>query len=1014
MSSYPPSLPGGSGGTIQMEEGNATMPVSGPARLAFLLGVFFSLSSLSLSAQCDPGGGMGGIGPDVMVGSVTGVSNYGTAGGYYAYSVGTTSCNIGTEDLPWFDSTSQHPVIAQNLYRIENGRFQQIGMSWLKHGFGALQQNACGCGCQSAGTFDRLGPGCSDPYTPGLNGNQGLLGPRSEVYDPASGLFPYPPNLNPANQDLTWRRLRVHGSDLDQTVHGDAVYVVEGHYVTPDDAQSGNGNNNASYSLVNISASTSNHALSFAGGTERQQPGIQAWQDLDSTVVLEDVIDADGALIIVGNRVEDLGNGTWRYDYVIYNMNSTRAVSKFSVPVPVGLNLMDVGMSSPEYHSGEPFNNDPWAFTAGNGVASWTTANQFQDPNANAVRFSTAYSFWFSAFAPPVLSEGSLTHFVPGLADTLSVPVSAPAGDFTAPVEGLVCGVTGIVVDLTWGNPEPYDSISILRDGVTLDVISGNSTSYEDLSSVPGLHEYGVVASSAATGTSGPVFCDVDVPQPLLIGLPAGIPETVLPDGTTTIEVTIEAIPGFAVAAGSEELHLLVGTEVTVVPLTFDTGTSYSVTFPEIPCGSDFAWHLQAQTTSGEQVMLPQEGPASPFLAVSALGVTDILDDFEIASGWQVGEPNNATTGTWTRSNPNGTNAQPEDDHTPAPGVNCWFTGQGSVGGSNGQNDVDGGTTTLYSPVFDLSQGSDPLFSYWRWYSNDTGPSANADVLVIQISDNLVVWNDVEVVGPGGAGTSGGWIFSEVLVSDHVSLTSTIQMRFQASDLGSGSIVEAAVDDFLLHDLECAGIVDCNENGIDDSIDISSMTSTDCDFNGIPDECDIESGTHVDCNSNGFPDSCDVQGGTPDCNENGIPDSCDLAAGTPDCDSNGTPDECDPDCDSDGTPDSCAIAGGEIDCDGNGIPDSCDSPDFIRGDSNGDEVLDISDAIGNLGYVFGTETVGCLASLDVNADLMIDIADGIRILTILFSGRPAPPLPFPDCGPDPAGSVLTCCSPSCP
>ena len=136
--------------------------------------------------QCDPGGGLGGVGPDVIVGVLTGPDSYGNAGGYYAYSCGTTSCNIGTEELLWFANNPNHPVIAQNMYRLKDGRFQMIGMSWLKHGFTALNENLCGTCSPTPGTT--LGVGCSDPYTSGLNGSQGLLGPRSQV-NATTGFF---------------------------------------------------------------------------------------------------------------------------------------------------------------------------------------------------------------------------------------------------------------------------------------------------------------------------------------------------------------------------------------------------------------------------------------------------------------------------------------------------------------------------------------------------------------------------------------------------------------------------------------------------------------------------------------------------------------------------------------------------------------------------------------------------------------------------------------------------------
>jgi hypothetical protein len=120
-----------------------------------------------------------------------------------------------------------------------------------------------------------------------------------------------------------------------------------------------------------------------------------------------------------------------------------------------------------------------------------------------------------------------------------------------------------------------------------------------------------------------------------------------------------------------------------------------------------------------------------------------------------------------------------------------------------GDNDVDGGKTTLYSPVLDLTD-LDAVISYWRWYSNDTGAAPNTDVFVVDMSnDGGGEWFTVETVGPAGLGTSGGWIHHEFRVGDVVDPTSEVILRFIASDLGDGSLVEAAIDDLAVSVVEC-------------------------------------------------------------------------------------------------------------------------------------------------------------------------------------------------------------------
>lgn len=136
---------------------------------------------------------------------------------------------------------------------------------------------------------------------------------------------------------------------------------------------------------------------------------------------------------------------------------------------------------------------------------------------------------------------------------------------------------------------------------------------------------------------------------------------------------------------------------------------------------------------------------------------------------------------------------------------------------------------------------------------------------------------------------------------------------------------------------------DCNWNGIDDALDISSGTSDDANENGMPDECedcnqngildstDIKLGSSQDVNGNGVPDECE-----PDCNDNKTPDQYDIAQGTSiDIWGNGVPDECETDCDGDGQADYNQIQDQmNLDLDRDLILDSCQ-------DCDGDGITDL-------------------------------------------------------------------------
>ena len=181
------------------------------------------------------------IGPDVVIGGLNGASNYGGEGGVSAFSFGRTLCNLGDEPVQFVAHTNQHPIIAYNLYRLGNGRFEQIGMSWVVHEFAALIGNACAVGCQPPGTGALLGAGCSTPSSASIAGIQSILGPRSQV-DANTGVFTYPRDLaNPSCLGCTKldRRIQVQNADLDPALNDGALYFVEAQVVAPDDSAAG-------------------------------------------------------------------------------------------------------------------------------------------------------------------------------------------------------------------------------------------------------------------------------------------------------------------------------------------------------------------------------------------------------------------------------------------------------------------------------------------------------------------------------------------------------------------------------------------------------------------------------------------------------------------------------------------------------------------------------------------------------------------------------------------------------
>jgi hypothetical protein len=226
------------------------------------------------------------------------------------------------------------------------------------------------------------------------------------------------------------------------------------------------------------------------------------------------------------------------------------------------------------------------------------------------------------------------------------------------------------------------------------------------------------------------------------------------------------------------------------------TGTpdEYRGSIPGQPCGTIVDYYILAVDENHNRETHPDLAPSNTH--EFSVNLTVIFNhDFESAQGWTVGAPDdNASSGIWSRCDPQATTAQPEDDHTAAPGVNAYIT-DCNAGSNQGSYDVDGGKTTLYSPVFDLSSYSGASVTYYRWYSNDTGSNPSTDYWTVSVTDdNGATWVNLEYTNVSAR----AWTQKAFDIGAYVDLTDQVRFRFVARDDGGGSIVEAGVDDFSI------------------------------------------------------------------------------------------------------------------------------------------------------------------------------------------------------------------------
>ena len=229
--------------------------------------------------------------------------------------------------------------------------------------------------------------------------------------------------------------------------------------------------------------------------------------------------------------------------------------------------------------------------------------------------------------------------------------------------------------------------------------------------------------------------------------------------------------------------------------------------------------------------------------------VSYIFDDFESNSSWQVGASTDlASAGLWERAIPSPTYeddnqiVQPGSDYSEF-GEYCFMTENSFNPDNEAQSDVDGGSTTLFSPIYDLSMYNQALVSYWKWYTNNLGNNPGTDLWKVEVSnDEGQSWVSLENTNL----SNNYWEFNQFIISDFVTLTDKIQFKFVAEDIfndgdvgSGGSLVEAAIDDFRISIFEDSNQCitgDLNEDSLVNVVDIVLMVNLIIDDNADTDD----------------------------------------------------------------------------------------------------------------------------------------------------------------------------------
>jgi serine protease AprX len=172
--------------------------------------------------------------------------------------------------------------------------------------------------------------------------------------------------------------------------------------------------------------------------------------------------------------------------------------------------------------------------------------------------------------------------------------------------------------------------------------------------------------------------------------------------------------------------------------------------------------------------------------------VVVFADDFETDRGWtrNAGGTDTATTGLWERGNPEDTNSSGAKQlGTTVSGVNDLVTAR-LAGASAGVNDIDGGVTSIRSPLINLPASGTLTLTFSHYLAHGSN-SSSADFLRVRV----VGATTSTVFERLGAATNVNGAWASANVSLNAFAGQPVRILVEAADASGASLVEAGVDD---------------------------------------------------------------------------------------------------------------------------------------------------------------------------------------------------------------------------
>ncbi len=387
----------------------------------------------------------------------------------------------------------------------------------------------------------------------------------------------------------------------------------------------------------------------------------------------------------------------------------------------------------------------------------------------------------------------------------LNVVGSAGPFDVTAPAAGAdLGGGTTVTWTVNGTNAAPINasSVNILLStdgGQTFPITLASNTPNDGSQFVT----FPAISTSAARIKVEPtnnVFFDVNPGNFTLTvvalsgDFPNGRPDFVDPGVQTGVRVRfVEGVESLDPASPTLFVRRN-GGAFQASPLTLVSGTDYDAMLPAFACDDTFEYYIRASTVEGTTITLPEDAPSAAYTAAIGEFIEPFADNFQTDQGWVVS--GNPATGAWERGVPGnfGRNDPPTDSDG---------SGQCFVTGNTPNEDVDGGSTVLTSPLIDMTGGGTISFDYWYdGFNNAPGDALSFDISTTGGAN----WIPVDTI----TSTQSAWRTYTIDVVPALA-TDRIRVRFIAADPDPGGVVEAGIDNFRATKFSCVDpVLGCN------------------------------------------------------------------------------------------------------------------------------------------------------------------------------------------------------------